>query len=248
TGKLMDFSTHPWRLGMVVNIVAIAVMMASLKQRLLHTEKLALGFCVLMLTLSALNRIAPRANAYSYVKRYDEIVEQYDYRKEYERIFAVLSAHDIHNSVIAADTTLSFLLPLYTDNTVLFVGRANLHVLPQDELLERFLTQNVSRIDEQFLRTHVNEFAGLTYKEVVIYHNAFATDDEKIEEIDLIGGQERLEEILEQAKDIDEHYEQMLEKFNVHYIIEDSLSDINVRVPRSAKVLYEDERFTIYKM
>lgn len=246
TGKLMDFHTHPLRLGLMVNIIGLAVFWRTVVSASVRIEKWIASFCITLLLLTTVNRVCIRANAYSYIPKRTDIRLLYEKISDYERIVQFLNKNNIHNSPIAAENFLAFMLPLYTDNTTLLVGRANLHVLPQEELLERFLVQNVDHVDRAFLLNHVDYFGGLDYIEEAKYKNAFAEEKDKIQPIDLLGGDAYLDTVLQRHTEINRNYEQYLRKFHIRYIITDKLSDVNPRVPRSASNMYEDKRFAVY--
>lgn len=247
TGKLMDFHSHPWRLGLMVNVVGIVVLLKTVQIDTDRIVRWCAGLCAAALLLTTVSRVCIRMNAYFYIPQHERMQREYDIQKDTEQIITFLTQENIHNSVIATPVHVGYLLPLYTDNTVLFVSRASLHILPQEELLERFLTQHVDRIDETFLRENVDRYAGLNYIEEAKYQNAYRKPANSIEPIDLLGGDSYIQSVLTKHHEINQDYENYLQKFNVSYIVIDK--EVNSpRVPRSAENIYTDGRFSIYRL
>lgn len=248
TGKLMDFHSHPWRLSLMVLIVGIGVFWQIAKRAHQNIEKWGAATLFLLLLATTLNRTVIRANAYSYIPKNEEVRLLHEKIKEYQEVMIQLDANGIHDSVILSNKFLSFIIPLYTDNTVLFTVRSNLHVLPKDELLERFLTQNIDHISKEFLLGHVDHFAGLGYIEQALYKNAYANEEDNIAPIDLMGGDSYLQTALELGRDIDRNYEEYLAKFQVRYIVNDTEDALTIRIPKNTSILFKNERFTVYEM
>ena len=269
TGKLMDFHSHPWRLGLMVNIVTLAVLYRSFGERRARWDRIVIGFCLAAIVFTTVNRTFIRLNSYGYLLKPQEVVHDYAFQKDYARVFAFLKANGVRDRVILADEQLGSIIPLYTDNGVLFCTRAALHTVPADELLERFLAYFVNDVDAEFLKAHVSDYAGLTHKETITYKNAYPDPSlggiirafgygligktlpgtwHEATLIDEIGGQPVLDAMLARHKEIRKNYEQYLRKYHVAYVIEDKKAPWNPLVPQHAKKVFTDDRFTVYAL
>ena len=120
--------------------------------------------------------------------------------------------------------------------------------MPQDELLERFLIQYIDIVDEPFLRENVDQFAGLQYVETTKYNNAYASEAEKTEPIDLLGGETYIADVLALRNEIDQDYEEYLRKYNVQYIVTNSEAAWNPRVPRTSNIISQGVHITVYEL
>lgn len=246
TGKEMDFITHPWRIGLMVNAIAIAVLLRTLHERKNRLECAVTGLCLALIVLTTASRVGIRMNAYGYLLHPEPVIAAHAAQNDYKNVFAFLASHDIHNSVILVQQDLGFYVPLYTDNTVLFVARAALHVVPDDELLERFLVFHSGEITADFLREHVEDFSGGGVMHEAIYRNAYSKTN--VEPIDLIGGEAFIRKTLTLARAVDHDYAAYLKKYHVRYAITDNTAAWNPRIPPTAKKIFSDERFVIYKI
>jgi len=269
TGLVMDFITHPWRLGLMVNVVTIPVMITSFRQRQALLPRVLIGMCLAALVFTTVNRVFIRQNSYGYLCHRDEIVEQHTLTQDYERIFAYFSGNDIPPSVILAPERLSQIIPLYSEHGVLYFPRAELYPVPDDELLERFLAYNIDTVNAASLAERVSDYSGLRHKELIMYKNAYPDhslsgiirallyglagkkppgDWQPATLIDEIGGQAFIDKTLALHATIQRAYVKYLRKYNVHYIVTDRNVEWNPQVPKEAKMIYTDERFSIYTL
>ncbi|MBT4120394.1 MAG: hypothetical protein HOG89_03510 [Candidatus Peribacter sp.] len=269
TGKVMDFVTHPWRLALLVNIVAIPILIQSLSKRKTQCEKMVIILCVAAMIFTTVNRAFIRKNSYSYtLSPYKErVVEAHENISGFADVFAALEQEGVHDAVLHGGPMLSFYIPLYSPNGILFTPRAALHVAPDEELLERFLVAYSGHIDEAFLRESVSNYAGLNPTYSLRYLSAYpdttplgvaktflfgldGSVNEKItvDPMDLIGGDAYIQNALKLSAEIDSNYEEYLKKYNVRYLVADTKDERAIQIPKSASILYKNGRFIVYEV
>lgn len=269
TGKETDFPTHPWLLGLLVTAIGITVFSVSLKRRTLFLERCIIGFCLFALVFTATNRAFIRMNAFSYIPQYKKILELHELQRGYDALFAFINVENIRDSVFLADERLSALIPLYTENFVFFSKKAGLHVIPDDELMERFLVYYVDVFDAEFMRQNVDMLRGVSTEHAMTYANMYPDPSllgivkafffgltgkalpgewKKTEEIDFIGGEKFIQKMFVRHRAIRRNYKVYLKKYHVQYILKDKESRWNPQIPLDAAEIYNDGRFSMYAL
>lgn len=245
TGKAMDFETHFWRLELIMNVAALTVLLPSLLRSRRNGERAALAFVTFALLFTVTNRTFIRANAFRYLRIAAQTAPDYNSLQEYARVFSYFRSQGIRNQTIAAPRRMDSYIPIYTENYVLMHFRAGLHVIPNEELLTRFLTINVDRMNEASLLNGLDEYAGVSPLRTADYRNAYGGN---VQPIDLIGGKDFMKRALAEHTYIRNHYDQTLRSLDVTYVVIDALSKDNPRIPISGKQVFHDGRFTIYHL
>lgn len=269
TGIEIDAPTHPWRPGLLVTVVGIAVFLHSLEARTIAWKRLVAGACLGMLLFTTVNRTFLRLHPFGYVLKSAEVIELHEEQKGYAEVFNFLNRSGISNAVFLADERMSTLIPLYTDNFVLFSKKAGLHVIPDAELQERFLVYYDPLFDERFLRHNTEALRGVHLEHAMIYANAYPEHSlwgygkafalglagktvkgavPPVTQVDLMGGQPYVDEMLRKHADISDHYEAYLQKYKVRYAIQSKNGSWKLRIPDSATVIYDDDWNTIYQL
>ncbi len=243
TGKEMHFDTHFWRIGMFVNIIAIAVFIEVIKQG--TVQRLIACVCLAGLLLTTVNRVAIRAGGFAYLKQTEEFHQYQRDIQGYAEVFSYIEKERIENKVILSSSPLSAYIPIYTKNYIFSYGPERSHTISNAELLERFLLLHVDRINTKFIKDNLVTFSGWSAEREAALKNAYG---ENVDRIELLGGDAYIDAILTQVKEIDKTYDSTLRKYQVDYIIIDSLSDNNPRLPKDSKRIFETDRFTIYSL
>ncbi|MDD4628509.1 MAG: hypothetical protein PHE68_03920 [Candidatus Peribacteraceae bacterium] len=245
TGKEMDFDTHFWRLELVMNVVAVLTFLPALLRRSRLAERITAGLVTAALLFTIVNRTFVRANAYRYLRIAAQEMPVHRSVQEYDRVFSFFRKEGVRNHVIMSPEEMGVYIPVYTENYILHHFRAGLHVMPDEELRDRFLTNNVDRVNEKFLKETTEFYAGLRPTRTALYLNTYGGN---VEPIDLIGGQDYLQETLRTHAKIAHAYSQSLQKFDVTYIVTDAKAEDNPRVPAGATEVFRDERFTVFHL
>ncbi len=243
TGQEMDFHSHFWRLGLLLNIVALAVLLAEIRQPT-PLLRAAVGASAVLLLFATCNRTCISMNAYSYLLRPPVARAKDRSIQGYQRPFDYFNQKEIAGKSILAPMSINRYLALYTDNYLLFSRGARYHVIPNDELLERFLIQNSGHVDRQMLTDNIIAYAGVGPVHASTYSAAY---DDYVSAIDLFGGEAFLQKTMEHAKDVDRNYDRYLQKYDVQYVVVDKNDAANPRLPSRVKSVYSDDRFTIYE-
>jgi len=245
TGKEVDFETHFWRLEILMNVIALVILIPALFRKSGNWEKIPLGLATLALLFTVSNRTFIRANSFRYLRLARQTAAEHRSLQEYDRVFSYFRKQGVRNQTIAVPHVMSSYIPVYTENYVLMHFRAGLHVIPAEELLTRFLTSNVDRIDEAALYSGLDEYAGVGALRTADYINASGGH---VQPMDLIGGKTFIQKALTEHAYIRNHYDQTLRSLDVTYVVIDALAKDNPRVPVSGKQVFHDGRFTIYHL
>ena len=243
TGKEMNFDTHFWRIGMFVNIVAIPVLITSIQGS--RTQHIIASVCLAAVLLTTVNRVAIRGGGFVYLRGQESSRNYHKSIQSYKEVFRFFNENKIINSVVMAPDILSSYIPLYTKNYIFFVGPAKYHSIPNEELLERFLIKNIDRINKEYLIQNIIVYTGWKAEREAFTANAYGGN---MQPIDWLGGDVFINSTLQQSTTIDKEYEKSLKQFTVDYVVIDRLSQNNPRLPIGSTVVFQTERFTIYKI
>lgn len=237
TGKEMDLDTHPLWMAFLINVIAIGVFAHTLQGKASKKNTAVASLLLLAFLFTTAARTA--RNAFPYLLNQNPATASL---QEDAAVFSYLQTAKIHQSVLLAPSAIGGEIPLYTDSYPLFSSWAALHVIPSEELLDRFLTQNIDHITANFLAEHVSEFTGEGLDRTVVYRNVYGGN---VQPIDLIDPA-LLPAALARARIINARYESFLRTYHVQFAITDRKAADNPRIPADAMVLWKNERFTVY--
>jgi len=243
TGKELHFETHFWRIGMFINIIAIAVFTEAVKEG--RVQRTVAGACLALLLFATVNRVAIRMGGFAYLTKTEVTHASYRNFQSFETIFNYFNNNNIADVVIMAPERLSRYIPLYTKNYVYFVGPARSHTISDSELLERFIIKNIDRITGELLMQNLVTFRGWKAEREASILNAYGGN---VQPIERIGGQEFIEATLAKSKQIDKEYDIFLRKYQIDYIVIDAMATYNPRLPTGSSPVFQTDRFTIYKV
>lgn len=240
TGKEMEFETHPLWVAFFLNAVALAVFAGTfLRSAGIARAVSAVIVCAFLFTLTA----RTVRNSLPYLWQFDAVAAEQ--LQEFRPVLSFLGSATPGEEVILAPNLLGKYIPLYSDDYVFFDKWALLHVIPQEELLERFLTQHVDAITEETLRRDITFVAGWGPGRAAIYRRAYG---DEANPLDFFGGEEFIRSALTKHRDIRAHYSDYLKKYHVEFAVTDVRAKDNPRIPHGAPVLYRDERFTVFDL
>ena len=101
---------------------------------------------------------------YGYVKRSSAISEQDIYRQKYAAVFDWLNENTLKDSVVYANEELSGLIPVYAHNNVFYARNANLFIISDKEVEERFILNNFfEKFDRDFITENERAIWGVRY-------------------------------------------------------------------------------------
>lgn len=165
TGKNLEFSSHYWMPSVFWAIFLVAYLLKkSLIKIKYNWTKLTPVFIILVLIFSffgAKPGILSDAQAKDY-----EIGWQ-----EYSVVFDWLKNNTEAESVVYANSELSNLIPVYTDNNIYYNRFANLFFIPDEEVYERFVINNFwEKFDDEFIYEHQRFIWGVHYIDEYGHH------------------------------------------------------------------------------
>ncbi|MDP6561787.1 MAG: hypothetical protein QF793_02580 [Candidatus Peribacteraceae bacterium] len=244
TGTEIDFRTHFWRLSLPLGIIAIAVLLQSVKGRVVRTERVVVLGILCLLIATAINRTVIRANSFAYIRNAKRVIKQQVQYGDYHRVLSVLSNEDDTEYVVMSDSGLAQYIPLYTQHYVLSSAKAALHSAAPQELLERMLINNVDHIDAAYVEEKANAVYGYGPGHQASYARVYG---KQVSDTDFIP-KEFTKDALALHTDISNNYQSYINKYNVDFIVGDTESPQQLRIPKGAGILFGDERFTIYDL
>jgi len=254
TGVMLDLSTHPWRLSLIIAPLAIAVFYQIATNKKWKTwERTLAGVSAIILLATAIQHTAIRGNAFVYLRNTQARKVAYISQQKFKPVLDFLWTLDPSRQVILTTGRIGNFIPLYTDHTLLFHGTGRFNHIPTDEFQERFLIQNVDYVDPQFIRDNVRGLAGIGPLREQEYIEAckqlpFCIPQDIEHPIEHIGGDSFVKKMMALHANIDNSYEDHLQKFNVSLIVQDTESELQPRMPSSATQIYRDDRFTIWQL
>ena len=158
TGRNFEFSSHYYMVGVFVSVFALAYLWAQTREqeyKLKTFDSLWLGTLIILLSMAGIIKYAEMAFSYS-----REMVTA----QEFAPIFSWLNENTSRDSVIMANESISQLAAVYTHNNVFFARNANLFLLPDVEVIDRFILNNIDKkFDRDFVITNVRSIYGVRY-------------------------------------------------------------------------------------
>ena len=101
---------------------------------------------------------------YGYAQRIFKVSDQSIYTQKYAAIFDWLNGNTSRDSVVYANEEISELIPVYTSNNVFYSRYANLFIMSDGEILERFILNNFfEEFDEKFIIENERSIWGVRY-------------------------------------------------------------------------------------
>jgi len=156
TGRNLEFSSHYSMGAMFFLVFAAAYLWQKLRERQNNLKLLSASLTVAFIFIIFLG-------AFSYLKIF-ALNEKNIYIQNYAAIFEWLNKNTPKDSVVYANPDLSGLVPVYTANNVYFVREANLFLVSDAEVLDRFILNNFfENINKDFIIENVRSVYGVRY-------------------------------------------------------------------------------------
>jgi hypothetical protein len=254
TGTALEFHMIPWRFSLLLLPLLLAAFTRAALYETSLFPRMIIGFCALLLLMTTVNRIAPRANAFSYMLHIQEDQASASLQR-FAPLFQTLRQKYDDPVVVLAPLTLSHYIPANTQHYVVFANPARFHPVPSSELLERFLLLLVDSADRAFIAgdAQVNAYAGVGVSHQRAYLQACAwlplCDPAVLpqRDVDVIGGDDFLDSTEALLRDIDQSYTKYLDAYHVRLIVRDAASAQNPRLPDDAVAIWQSGDLTLYE-
>ncbi|MEK7507183.1 MAG: glycosyltransferase [Patescibacteria group bacterium] len=154
TGRNFEFSSHYYPLTVFLSVFGLVYLLCKVKGRLGKLVKLLLLLAILFPIGSSFNRYFKTAYAF------DRSAQD----QSYAPVLDWLNRNTEPDSVVYAGETLSQLIPVYTANNVFYSRYANLFLLTDAEIYERFIINNYfEKFDRQFILANDRAIFGVRY-------------------------------------------------------------------------------------
>lgn len=177
--------------------------------------------------------------------------------QRYTPILNWLNTHTEKDEVVYADSavSLSYIIPIYTHNNVLYNPYMNFYLLSNEEIYERFTLQRFfENIDEDFVQANLTSIYADSYDEKYAHtlqenkvRRMFGFKEKSAEQLP----QDAIDEYLSIARSVKEKgFIQGLKKYNVHYIVWDKEVDLNWSLDEYGinEPLYQGNNIYVYKL
>ena len=225
TGKNLEFSSHyarPMFFWFFFSFVYLLSFVLLSKRCEKNKKKLSVLFLVVCCLLSFSHTVKT-------IERQSFFEESEITWQEYAPVFSWLEEHTSKDSVVFANSDMSNLIPIYTNNNVLFSRLANLHFMSDREVQERFFVNHYwETFDVDFLKNHERSLWG------TIFINSFghARSEQKVRKLlflDPLPVEEGIPAlVIDEAKVFGERVqsetlESFLSEYQVEYLVWDQI-------------------------
>lgn len=189
-----------------------------------------------------------------HISRTLKISEQDIYAQKYKAVFDWLNENTQKDSVVYSNEEISRLVPVYTANNVFYSRPANLFIISDNEVEERFILNNYF---EKFSRDFVIENERAIWGVRYIDRYSDATQANKWRELLGLGlksevrlPEEEINMVIFKARDIQkENLENRLKKYQIDYTIWDMEKNPNWQLNKQKflEKVFEKDNFVIYE-
>lgn len=154
TGKNFEFSSHYIMQAIFLAVFSFAYFLSNLPKYILKYLKKPLTAIVLIIVLVSLQKYFRLAVAFN----------REDPNQKYAAVLSWLKNNTPKDSVIYADGYLSHLIPVYTPNNVFYDRYANLFLMSDQEVADRFIINHYfEKLDNPFVIENVRSIYGVRY-------------------------------------------------------------------------------------
>jgi len=263
TGNDLDLGDHVARFTILWFSIAIFYYLFTFLVQIkrisqLSWPKVSLLSILMLICLIGVVRNIPRALPFSKLDVKNTIDLQ-----NYAKPLKWLDEQESEPKVIWANLLISNYIPIITRHYVLFSGGGGLHLVSSKEIEERYLISHYfDNLSKDDIKKDFRIYAGFgPAKALVNNHNNkvrichflrlnyFGYNCEEAVEAISLRGEEYFDNLFNLYKqEIKPGISEKISKFQVSYIIKDSIYDINLQPEiLGAKPIYQDERFIIYE-
>ena len=209
--------------------------------------KLKFLFASLIVILSA-------GGIYNYTQKIFEVSERDVYTQKYAAIFNWLNKNTSPDSVVYANEEISGKVPVYTRNNVFYSRYANLFIMPDAEVEERFILNNFfEEFDKDFVVKNERAIFGVRY--IDRYGDAVQANKwRKLAGLKLKDEtrlpENEIEKVLTQAGEIQRSpFDKSLKKYQVDYFVWDKNKDPNWNLEKlDLEPVYNFENIYVFKI
>ena len=204
--------------------------------------------------IASLVVIASAGGVYNYTQRILEISERSIYTQKYAAIFDWLNKNTSPDSVVYANEEISGKVPVYTRNNVFYSRYANLFIMTDEEVYERFILNNFfEEFDKDFVIKNERAIFGVRY--IDRYGDAVQANKwRKLAGLKLKDEtrlpENEIEKVLTKAGEIQRSpFEKNLKKYQVDYFVWDKNKDPNWNLEKlDLEPVYNFENIYVFKI
>ena len=247
TGRNLEFSSHYRMLSVFFFSFSLAYLWRAYLELNHRHKKMVSSVLVVMALFTVVQNIGAYLNTYSVAASSED--------QEYALLFDWLNKNTPKDSVVYANNTLSDLIPIYTPNNVFYSGNANLFLMSDQEVLDRFILNNFFEIfDTEFVIKNVRAIYRVRY--VDIYGKAVQGNKlrrilgvKTIPEVYL--PEDAINNVLNRANQLkNSNLEKELGKYRVDYVLWDKNKNPEWRFDNKKFVskIFENNNFVIYSV
>lgn len=244
TNRNFEFSSHYYMLAVFFCLFGIAYLLSHLSAK---TLRLAAVISVVLFMILAGRNLIRYSQAY--------VFDNWNQSQKYGPAIEWLNQNTPPDSVVYASEHVSQLLSVYTANNVFYARYANLFLMSDDEVIERFVINNYfETIDRDFIIANDRAIFGVRY----IDRYGHAVQGNKLRRLlglklepEIYLPQPVVDATISMAQKVQSgNFEEKLKKFRVDYIIWDKIIDPNWHFDNQkfVKTIFENRNFKIYKI
>jgi len=242
TGRKFEFSSHYYMLAVFFLVFAVYYLFSKFKDRLFRFGPLIL----LVAAFSVFNGVS------GFLASAVKVSDQNVYAQNYKAIFDWLNENTPKDSVVYAYNNLSELIPVYTANNVFYSRAANLFLMPDSEVKERFILNNFfEKFDRDFVIKNERSIWGVRY--IDRYGDAAQANKWRR----LIGlklkdetrlPEEEINKILVEVSKVQKNsFTERFKKYKADYFVWDRIKNPDWLIPDSFEKIYETNQFAIFE-
>jgi len=247
TGRNIEFSSH-YSMGAIFFLVfAVAYLWSKRGSTLIQDQRLS----AILLLIIVLAVVASSLDGYS--KRAFAINEKNIYIQNYAAIFEWLNKNTAKDSVVYANPDLSGLVPVYTANNVYFVREANLFLVSDAEVLDRFILNNFfENIDKDFIIENVRSIYGVRFIDAY-GHTVQGNKLRRLlgikPESEIYLPENAVQKVLSRAKELQSgNFIRELNQYRIDYLIWDKNQNPNWQIGEDFDPIFNANNIVIYEI
>lgn len=243
TGKNFEFSSHYIMQAVFLAVFGSGYFLSRLPNHILIYLKKPLMAIILLVVLINLQKYFGLAVAFN----------REDPNQKYAAILSWLKSNTPKDSVIYADDYLSRLIPVYTADNVFYDRYANLFLMSDQEVINRFIINHYfEKFDEPFVVQNVRSIYGVRY----VDQHGHTVQSNKLRKLlglkpepEVYLPEEAVSTFLKTVHTVQSaDLASQLKKYRLDYIVWDKQLNPEWRFNtlKFARPVYSDSRFTIY--
>jgi len=248
TGRNLEFSSHYYMSAVFFGGFACAFLWVNfIKSFPRYLKVIKIPFLIVVILVVVLNlRNLPGI--------FSSVRSQATSNVRYSRVIKWINENIKNESVVYANENLSVLIPVYTKNDVFYERFANLFIMPDTEVLDRFILNNFfENFDENFVTQNYRSIFGVYYIDK-FSHNQSANKVKvllglKPEPAPLLP-KEAVDKVITRARQLQKKdFESEISKYRVDYFVFDKKFDDWQLLKKKGFLskVFENDDFIIYE-